>query len=266
MIQAATGAGAADGPAWSLLKEMEVSVAIAAVFSEHGQGFQELGAQAAAFHSQFVQALSGAGGAYAATEAANVSPLQSVQQGGLLGPINAQFVAADRPSADRQRPNLAPGERGKWRGRGVADRQRRGRRVRSRLLNDGGRRERRGRRGRRAVVRRRRHRRRRRVQHPPPVGTAGPAGPVGCSVPPAPAVPGGAGIGTTGGNGGAGGRALLFGAGGTGGIGGVGTTGGVGGAGGNACWPCSPVPAAPAASAGSAPPAGLAATAAVGVP
>ena len=37
--------------------EDEVSAAIAAVFSAHGQGFAALGAQAAAFHDQFVQAL-----------------------------------------------------------------------------------------------------------------------------------------------------------------------------------------------------------------
>lgn len=36
--------------------------------------------QAASFHARFVQALSGAGGAYAAAEAANVSPLQTLQQ------------------------------------------------------------------------------------------------------------------------------------------------------------------------------------------
>jgi hypothetical protein len=37
--------------------EDEVSAAIAAVFSAHGQGFQALGAQAAAFHEQFVRTL-----------------------------------------------------------------------------------------------------------------------------------------------------------------------------------------------------------------
>src|SRR6516165_11982592 len=55
--------------------EDEVSAAIAALFSAHGQGFQALGAQAAAFHAQFVQALNGAGAAYVAAEVANVSPL-----------------------------------------------------------------------------------------------------------------------------------------------------------------------------------------------
>jgi hypothetical protein len=54
--------------------EDEVSAAIAAVFSGLGQGFQALGAQAAAFHDQFVQALNAGAGVYAATEAANASP------------------------------------------------------------------------------------------------------------------------------------------------------------------------------------------------
>src|ERR1700752_4941443 len=58
--------------------EDEVSAAIAALFSAHGQGFQALSAQAAAFHDQFVQALSGAGGAYIAAEFANASPLQAL--------------------------------------------------------------------------------------------------------------------------------------------------------------------------------------------
>src|ERR1700757_3539992 len=58
----------------------EVSAAIAAVFSSHGQAYQSLGAQAAAFHAEFVQALSGAGAAYSLTEAANASPLQALPQ------------------------------------------------------------------------------------------------------------------------------------------------------------------------------------------
>ena len=41
----------------------EVSAAIASLFSGHAKGFQALSARAAAFHAEFVQALSGAGGA-----------------------------------------------------------------------------------------------------------------------------------------------------------------------------------------------------------
>jgi seryl-tRNA(Sec) selenium transferase len=57
----------------------QVSAAVAALFSGHGQQYQALSAGAASFHARFVQALSGAGGSYAATEAANVSPLQALE-------------------------------------------------------------------------------------------------------------------------------------------------------------------------------------------
>ena len=60
--------------------EDEVSVEIAALFSAYGQGHQALFSQAAAFHDSFVRALSGAAGAYAAAEAANVSPLATLEQ------------------------------------------------------------------------------------------------------------------------------------------------------------------------------------------
>jgi PE family len=49
----------------------EVSRAVAAIFSGHGQAFQALTGQASAFHAEFAQALSGAKGAYAAAEATN---------------------------------------------------------------------------------------------------------------------------------------------------------------------------------------------------
>ncbi|WP_152531561.1 PE family protein, partial [Mycobacterium sp. UM_CSW] len=66
----------------------EVSVAIAALFSDYGQGYQGLSAQAAAFHTQFMHALRGAQGAYAVAEAANASPLQTLEDD-VLGLINA---------------------------------------------------------------------------------------------------------------------------------------------------------------------------------
>jgi len=59
----------------------EVSAAVASLFSGHGQAFQALGAQAAAFHDQFVQALKAGAGAYASTEAASAGPLQTLAQG-----------------------------------------------------------------------------------------------------------------------------------------------------------------------------------------
>ena len=47
----------------------EISTEIASLFSAHGRGFQRLSAQAAAFHEQFVQALSASANAYATAEA-----------------------------------------------------------------------------------------------------------------------------------------------------------------------------------------------------
>jgi hypothetical protein len=77
--------------------EDEVSAAIAAVFSAHGQGFQALGAQAAAFHDQFVQALTAGAGSYASAEAANVAaftanPAQTIGED-LSNLINPPFLA-----------------------------------------------------------------------------------------------------------------------------------------------------------------------------
>src|SRR5260370_30532215 len=57
--------------------EDEVSAAIAALLSAHGQGYQALSAQASAFHEEVVQLLTGASGAYAAAEVANASPLEA---------------------------------------------------------------------------------------------------------------------------------------------------------------------------------------------
>jgi PE family len=63
----------------------EVSAAIAAVFSAHGQGFQALSPQAAAFHTQLLQVLNAGAGSSASGEAANVAaftanPAQTIQQ------------------------------------------------------------------------------------------------------------------------------------------------------------------------------------------
>jgi PE family len=66
----------------------EISAAITSVFAFHARAHQALSGQAAAFHNQFVQALSGAGSSYAAAEAANASPLRTVEQD-VLAVINA---------------------------------------------------------------------------------------------------------------------------------------------------------------------------------
>jgi PE family len=58
----------------------EVSAAIATLFGAHAQDYQALSAQMTAFHAQFVQALNSAGSSYAAAEAANASPLQTLEE------------------------------------------------------------------------------------------------------------------------------------------------------------------------------------------
>lgn len=65
---------------------------VASLFARHAQAYQALSLQATAFHQQFVQALTGAGGAYAAAEAVNAAVAQSVQQD-VLNVINAPTQA-----------------------------------------------------------------------------------------------------------------------------------------------------------------------------
>jgi PE-PGRS C-terminal aspartyl peptidase-like domain/PE family/PGRS repeats len=73
-LTAAQVAAAAENTGLLAAGADEVSRATAALFTEYGQAFRALGAQASAFHAEFVRALGGAAGAYAATEAANGSP------------------------------------------------------------------------------------------------------------------------------------------------------------------------------------------------
>nr|WP_231123343.1 PE domain-containing protein [Mycobacterium asiaticum] len=83
-VAAAIGAAnfAAAAPTTGLLAaaEDEVSAAIAALFSAHGEGYQALSAQVASFNQRFVQALTNASGAYAAAEAAGAAPLQTFEE------------------------------------------------------------------------------------------------------------------------------------------------------------------------------------------
>ena len=79
-LSAAHAASAAPTTAVIAAARDEVSAAIASLFSSHGQQFQALSTRAAAFHAQFVSALTRAAGAYAAAEAANASPLAAAFQ------------------------------------------------------------------------------------------------------------------------------------------------------------------------------------------
>lgn len=59
--------------------EDEVSAAIATWFSGHGESYQALSAEVEAFQERFLQTLSGATGAYAATEVASAAPLAAFE-------------------------------------------------------------------------------------------------------------------------------------------------------------------------------------------
>lgn len=87
-IRAANLAALAPTSTLAAAASDEVSAAIASLFSSYGQEYQALSAQAAAFQEQFVQALSNASRAYAAAEAVNAGPLQTIADQ-ILGVINA---------------------------------------------------------------------------------------------------------------------------------------------------------------------------------
>src|SRR6516165_8674703 len=113
-ISSANAAAATPTTGVLAAAEDEVSAALAALFSAHGQGFQALSAQAAAFHHEFVQALTTGAGSYAAAETAAASPLQS-----LIDAINAPIQAATgRPlignGANGKPGTGAPGGPGGW--------------------------------------------------------------------------------------------------------------------------------------------------------
>lgn len=86
-LSAANAAAAAPTTAMLAACADEVSAV-----ARHAQAYQALSLQATAFHQQFVQALTGAGGAYAAAEAVNAAVAQSVQQD-VLNVINAPTQA-----------------------------------------------------------------------------------------------------------------------------------------------------------------------------
>ncbi|MBW0019558.1 MAG: PecA family PE domain-processing aspartic protease [Mycobacterium sp.] len=170
----------------------EVSAAVASFFSNHAELYQALGAQAAAFNTQFAQALTGAGGAYAAAEAASTSPLEALEQD-VLTIVNLPTNLLIG------RPLIGAGADGSTNAQGVGTPGGAG----GLLIGDGGR-------GGDSIA------------SGVPGGAGGSAGLIGAG-----GSGGMGGLGATGGAGGTGG--LLSGNGGPGGIGGPFSTGGVGG-------------------------------------
>lgn len=72
--------------------EDEISGAIATVFGEFGQQYQAIGAQAQAFHEQFVTVLRGGAAAYLGAEVAAGRTLQQALNGGLGGALVTSAV------------------------------------------------------------------------------------------------------------------------------------------------------------------------------
>ncbi|MCV7075719.1 PE family protein, partial [Mycobacterium szulgai] len=94
----------------------EVSLAVASLFSGHGQAYQQLSAQMRAFHDTFVQTLTSTSASYAAAEATNATPLRTLGHE-LLHVINAPTEAlVGRPlignGADGSAGSGASGEAG----------------------------------------------------------------------------------------------------------------------------------------------------------
>ncbi len=87
-ISAANAAAAARTTGVLTAGADEVSAAITTLFSQYASAYQAMSAQTAAFHAQLVQTLNKSANVYAAAEAANASPLQTLEQDG-LGMINA---------------------------------------------------------------------------------------------------------------------------------------------------------------------------------
>ncbi|WP_373175672.1 PE family protein, partial [Mycobacterium marinum] len=90
----------------------EVSSAIAALLAGHAQAYQRLGAQVAMFHQQFIQSLNVGAELYAAAEAANVAPLQQLEQD-VLNVINTPTQSLlGRPLIGNGSNATAPGGSG----------------------------------------------------------------------------------------------------------------------------------------------------------
>src|SRR5258707_12538133 len=77
-INAASAAALAPTAQIQAAAADEISVAISALFGQHALSYQTVTAQAAAFHAQFVQALTSGASAYGLAEAEAASPLQSL--------------------------------------------------------------------------------------------------------------------------------------------------------------------------------------------
>ena len=101
MLSTSNAIAAAPTVAVSAAAGDQVSAAVAAFFNGHAQGYQQISAEAADFHSQFVQSLNAGANTYALAEAANASPMQQPLNA-LDDPIKA--TAGDPSSSGNNTP------------------------------------------------------------------------------------------------------------------------------------------------------------------
>jgi hypothetical protein len=96
-LSTANAAAAVPTSAVAAAAADQVSAQVAAFLSEHGLGYQQISAQIAGFHEQFVQTLSAGAGAYAAAEAdaaQNLAAAANAPAATLLGGGGATGAAA----------------------------------------------------------------------------------------------------------------------------------------------------------------------------
>lgn len=89
----------------------DVSAAIAAMFNAHAQAYQALSAQAAQFHQQFVELMSGGASQYASAEAANATPMQpgaAFSTDSNVGPGGSRLTGDGAPGASGQSSAASP--------------------------------------------------------------------------------------------------------------------------------------------------------------
>ena len=84
----------------------EVSAQVAALFSTHGQGYQKLSAQLAAFHDQFVLALNSGAGQYAAAEAGAAQNLLSAINAPAEKLLGSNAVSQIQSAASQAAPSV----------------------------------------------------------------------------------------------------------------------------------------------------------------
>ncbi|WP_261898064.1 PE family protein, partial [Mycobacterium marinum] len=105
VIDAANTAAAGSTTGIVAAAEDEVSAAIAALFSGHGQAYQQISARVAEFHAQFERVLAAGAQAYSGAEAANASFLQD--------PLQTALNAINTPVQDLTgRPLVGNGANG----------------------------------------------------------------------------------------------------------------------------------------------------------